>query len=410
LNDFAQSLEKYADLVLQVGVNLQKGQSLVIRAPISTADFVRAVVKKAYVSGAKQVVVDWNDDQIRRIRVLHAPQETLEQYPEWKASVFEEFAKEGAAFLTVVSRNADLMKGADPARVALQMKADSGVLKGLRAYTRSGKVCWALVAVPSPEWAAKVFPELDEKERMEKLWQAVFQANRIYTEDPVQAWKEHLDNLVQKRDTLNRKKYKRLHFHAPGTELTIELPALHVWNGGPWLCENGTVFVPNLPTEEVFTMPSKEGVNGVVTSTKPLNYGGSLIEDFTIHFREGRIIDFSAKTGYEALKNLIETDEGAQFLGEVALVPHRSPISDMNIIFYDTLYDENASCHLAIGNAYPVCLEGGAQMTGEELIRHGANLSSAHSDFMIGSAELDIDGETADGTREPIFRKGNWAI
>jgi aminopeptidase len=245
---------------------------------------------------------------------------------------------------------------------------------------------------------------------MEKLWQAVFRANRIDSDDPVQAWQDHLAQLVRKRDYLNRKRYRRLHFKAPGTELAVDLPELHVWNGGPWRGENGTVFVPNLPTEEVFTMPKKDGVNGVVTSTKPLNYGGSLIDRFTLRFENGRIVDFSAETGREALKNLIETDEGARYLGEIALVPHRSPISEMNIVFYDTLYDENASCHLAIGNAYPVCLEGGTQMTDEELARHGANISSAHSDFMIGCAEMDIDGETAEGIREPIFRNGNWAI
>ncbi|NGQ94126.1 aminopeptidase [Brevibacillus sp. SYP-B805] len=410
MSDFVHSLEKYAQLALKVGVNLQAGQTLVIRAPITTAEFVRTAVKAAYEAGARQVYVDWEDDQVRRLRVLHAPQESLAQFPAWKAEMLEQYAREGAAFLTVVSRNADLLKGADPQRAALQMKADAGVLGSLRQYTRTGRVCWAIVAVPSPDWAARVFPELDENARMEKLWQAVFRANRIDSDDPVQAWQDHLAQLVRKRDYLNRKRYRRLHFKAPGTELAVDLPELHVWNGGPWRGENGTVFVPNLPTEEVFTMPKKDGVNGVVTSTKPLNYGGSLIDRFTLRFENGRIVDFSAETGREALKNLIETDEGAHYLGEIALVPHHSPISEMNILFYDTLYDENASCHLAIGNAYPVCLEGGTRMTGEELARCGANISSAHSDFMIGSADMEIDGETAEGMREPIFRKGNWAI
>ncbi len=283
-------------------------------------------------------------------------------------------------------------------------------MQQFRSYTMSDKVSWSIVAVPSKEWADKVFPEVEEKLRVGALWDAIFRAIRADLENPVEAWKEHTNTLDSKADRLNERRYKLLHYRAPGTDLKVELPKGHIWVSGGSVNAQGAPFVANMPTEEVFTTPLKTGVNGTVASTKPLSYRGNLIENFSFTFKDGRIVDFQAEKGYENLKSLVETDEGSHYLGEAALVPHKSPISDTNLIFFNTLFDENASNHLAIGNSYAFCLEGGKTMSREELSEHGLNESLTHVDFMIGSAEMDIDGIREDGQSEPVFRKGNWAF
>lgn len=410
MSNFEQLLEKYADLAVRVGVNVQKGQNLNINAPISAAPYVRKVVKKAYEAGARNVYIEWNDDEITRTRFELAPDEAFLDYPMWKAKGMEELAEGGAAFLSIVSSNPDLLKGIDPERIANANKTAGQALTTFRNYSQADKVSWSVIAVPSETWAEKVFPTLSPEEQVEKLWEAIFQATRVDTPDPVAAWKEHSASLHTKVEYLNNKKYKKLHYKAPGTDLVVELPEDHVWIGGGSESESNVEFVANMPTEEVFTVPAKEGVNGYVASTKPLNYGGSLIENFTLTFENGRIVDVKAETGEDTLKRLIETDEGSHYLGEVALVPHNSPISQSDIIFFNTLFDENASNHFAIGNAYAFCIEGGKTMTREELVKKGANNSITHVDFMVGSADMDIDGITADGAVEPVFRKGRWAF
>lgn len=410
MTTFNQNLEKYADLAVRVGVNIQKGQTLVVNAPISTADFVRQVAKSAYEAGAKNVHVEWNDDQLTRTKFDLAPDEAFTEYPVWKAKGFEEMAEGGAAFLSIVASNPDLLKGVDPNRIAAAQKAAGQAMEKYRSYAQADKISWCVIAVPSKEWAAKVFPDLTEEEQTSKLWDAIFQATRSDLEDPVQAWREHNATLHSKVDYLNNKKYKTLHYKAPGTDLKVDLPEKHLWIGGGGQNEKGVPFVANMPTEEVFTTPQKDGVNGVVTSSKPLSYGGNLIENFTLTFENGRIIDVKAEAGEDTLKRLVETDEGSHYLGEVALVPHNSPISNTNIIFFNTLFDENASNHFAIGNAYAFCIEGGKTMSKEDLAKNGANSSITHVDFMVGSAEMDIDGITADGTVEPLFRNGSWAF
>jgi aminopeptidase len=410
MTTFEQKLERYAALAVKVGVNIQPGQTLVVNAPISAAEFVRNIARIAYETGAKNVHIEWNDDEVTRIKYDLAPDEAFKEYPLWKAKGFEEMAENGAAFLSIIASNPDLLKGVNPERISQANKVAGQAMSKYRSYAMADKVSWSVIAVPSPAWAAKVFPELDKQKQMESLWKAIFEATRADLDDPVKAWQEHNANLNQKVDWLNGKKYRFLHYKAPGTALTIELPKNHLWVGGGSENEKGHPFVANMPTEEVFTAPLKEGVNGVVRSTKPLSYGGNLIENFSLTFEKGRIVDFSAEAGAEVLKRLIETDEGSHYLGEVALVPHKSPISNTNLIFYNTLFDENASNHVAIGNSYAFCLEGGKSMTKEELEQHGMNASITHVDFMIGSAEMDIDGETAEGNKEPIFRNGNWAF
>ncbi|GIQ67220.1 aminopeptidase [Xylanibacillus composti] len=408
---FQHNLEKYAALAVEVGVNVQPGQMLVVSAPIQAAAYVRSIVKHAYEVGARYVHVDWTDDAITRTRFELAPEDSFAEYPiMWRAKGWEEMAENNAAFLSVISANPDLLQGIDPRRVKADNIARSNALQHYRAYAMSDKISWSIVAIPSQVWADKVFPSLDADARVDALWEAIFKATRIDRNDPVQAWKEHTATLDTKADHLNKRKYKALHYQAPGTDLTIELPPLHHWVSAGSVNSKGTTFVANMPTEEVFTAPLKTGVNGTVKSTKPLSYAGNLIEHFSLTFKEGQIVDYKAESGYETLKNLIETDDGSRYLGEVALVPHQSPISQTDLIFYNTLFDENASNHLAIGKAYAFCLEGGKAMSKEEQIEQGLNDSLTHVDFMIGSAEMDIDGILADGTREPVFRKGNWAF
>ncbi|MGN7471206.1 aminopeptidase [Brevibacillus sp. SAFN-007a] len=406
---FELLFDRYADLAVKVGVHVQPMQTLVVTAPLSAAPFVRKVARKAYEAGAKHVHIDWTDDELTRMKYDLAPDEAFAEYPLWKAKGLEEMAENGAAFLYITATNPDLLKGVKLERISAANKAAGQALRTFRNYTMSDKVSWCVMAVPSPEWAAMVFPDLPAEEQVPALWDAIFRATRVDADDPVQAWHNHHAMLNSKVEQLNAKQYRYLHYEAPGTRLTIELPAQHVWIGGGSVNEKGVSYMANMPTEEVFTAPKKDGVNGTVRSTKPLSYHGNVIENFTLTFAQGKIVSVSAEKGEDALKQLIATDEGSHYLGEVALVPHHSPISLSNVIFYNTLFDENASNHLAIGNAYSVNIKGGQSMSPEELAAHGLNTSLVHVDFMIGCAEMNIDGETADGVREPLFRNGNWA-
>ncbi|WP_042356995.1 aminopeptidase [Bacillus rubiinfantis] len=410
MSEFQQNLEKYAELAVKVGINVQKGQTVVINASLDAAEFVRLAVKKAYEAGALNVIVNWSDDTVNRTKYDLAPDEAFNEYPEWRAKEQEELVKKGAAFMSVVSSSPDLLKGVKPERIANFNKAAGKALSKFRQAIQSDKISWTVVAAASPAWAAKVFPDAPIDQQVALLWDAIFKAVRVNTNNPVEAWKKHDATLHEKVKYLNEKHYTKLHYRAPGTDLTIELPKTHLWVGAGSVNENGVEFMANMPTEEVFTVPFKTGVNGTVASTKPLSYGGNIIDNFSITFENGKIVSVKAEEGEDVLKHLVETDEGSHYLGEVALVPYDSPISQSNILFFNTLFDENASNHLAIGSAYAFCIEGGKSMTSEELKENGLNESITHVDFMIGSAEMDIDGITADGTSEPIFRKGTWAF
>lgn len=410
MTNFQERLEKYAQLAVSVGVNVQKGQTLVINATLDAAAFVRTAVKKAYEAGAKDVIVNWTDDTVSRTKYELAPLETFENYPKWRAKEMEELAENGAAFMSVVSSSPDLLKGIQSEKISTFQKAAGTAMSQYRKYIQSDKVSWTVIAVPSPAWADMVFPDTPQDERISLLWDAIFQATRTDTENPVDEWKKHDQSLHEKVDYLNNKRYQKLHYTAPGTDLTIELPDGHLWCGAGSINEQGNEFMANMPTEEVFTVPFKTGVNGIVSSTKPLSYGGNIIDNFTLTFENGRIVEVKAEQGEEILKQLVATDEGSHYLGEVALVPFNSPISQSNMLFYNTLFDENASNHLAIGSAYAFCLEGGKKMSTEELAEKGLNDSITHVDFMIGSDKMNIDGITADGTSEPVFRNGDWAF
>lgn len=410
MSNFQDKLQKYADLAVKIGVNVQPGQTLIVVATVDSAELVRLIVKQAYEAGARFVKVNWSDDTVTRLRYEKAAAESFLDDPKWYAGEMLEYVENGAAVLHVISSDPDLLTGIDPERITNHQKTYGKAMSKYRELQMSDKFSWSIVAVPSKTWAAKVFPELPEHEQVDALWEAIFKTVRIDQPDPVAAWKAHISNLTQKSEYLNSKRYKKLHYKAPGTDLTIELPEGHLWVAAESLNAQGNTFLANLPTEEVFTAPLKTGVNGTVSSTKPLSYNGNIIDEFQLTFKDGRIVDYSAKVGGATLKQLVELDEGSHYLGEVALVPHGSPISQSGILFYNTLFDENASNHLAIGNAYAFNLEGGKSMNREELNQHGLNASFAHEDFMVGSAEMDIYGVTADGTEEPVFAKGNWAF
>ncbi|RAU99508.1 aminopeptidase [Paenibacillus sp. YN15] len=407
---FEICLERYAELVIKIGAALRKGHSLWINSNLDSAPFARLLASKAYEAGAAHVQMDWVDEASTRIRYEQAPEETLRTPPEWRTKAMEAHMEAGGSFLQIYAPNPSLLKGLPPERIAIGNKAQAEAMQGFRRYVNQNLNAWSMASVPTPAWAAAVFPQLSLAEAQDALWDRIFQVNRVYEPDPLAAWEAHLKALNRRKDYMNAKRYRRLHYKAPGTDLVIGLPEGHIWKAATSETPDGIVFLPNMPTEEIFTMPHKDEVNGTVASTLPLPYSGSVIEGFSLTFKDGAVTDFSAAEGYEPLKSLIEMDEGSRRLGEVALVPHHSPISDLGITFYNTMFDENAACHLALGNAYSFTLENGTAMSREELSSRGANASLAHVDFMMGSGELDIDGETADGTLEPIFRKGNWAF
>lgn len=409
MSSFHEQLERYAELIVKVGVNVQNGQQVFVTGAVEMAPLVRLVAAKAYAAGASNVHVDWIDEALSRMKYEHAADEIFTVYPEWETAKRNSFVDAGASFISIVSPNPDLLKGIDPQRIGNFQKASGAGLAYFRQAVQANKMSWTVVAAAMPDWAVKVFPGEAPDEAVRKLWEAIFASVRLNEGDPAEAWAAHNAALHEKVDWLNGKRFRKLHYRAPGTDLTVELPEKHLWVGASSVSANGVPFMANMPTEEVFTAPLRGGVNGFVSSTKPLSYGGNLIDGFKLTFEAGRIVAAEAQTGLDILQRLIDTDEGARYLGEVALVPHRSPISQSNLLFYNTLFDENASNHLAIGSGYAFNIDGGKDMSREALAALGLNNSTTHVDFMIGSAEMDIDGFAEDGQAVPVFRKGNWA-
>lgn len=404
-------LEKYARLVIKTGVNIQPNQTLIITSPLECAPFARVIAEVAYQAGARDVVMNWKDELSSKIKFLHAADEIFDEFPEWQKEFYMSYARKGAAFVSIAASDPELLKEVDPDRVVRLQKASNTALKEYREHIMGNKNAWSIVSIPTLAWAKKVFPEASDEEAVDKLWTAILKAVRVDTADPVVAWQEHSRTLKQTMDKLNSHNFKMLHYkNSLGTDVKVELPDGHIWLGGPEHTTGGVEFVANMPTEEVFSMPKKTGVNGIVVSAKPLNYNGTIIDKFSLTFKDGRIVDCKAEAGYEVLKKLVETDEGSHYLGEVALVPHNSPISNSNILFYNTLFDENASCHFAIGKAYPICIKDGVTMDKEQLEQAGVNDSMVHVDFMIGTADLEINGITASGETVAVFKNGNLAL
>jgi len=411
IQDFDQKLEKYAELIVKVGLNLQPGQRLhIVAFSLEVAPLVRQVVKSAYQNESRLVSVLWLDEQLDKIRHQNAPRDSFEEFPTWSTDGELQCIERGDADLIIVGKNPELLKDQDPGLVAIAARTEAKNSKPIFDHLRKNSVQWSCVASPTPDWATKVFPENTPQDAEARLWDAVFKSCRIDEPDPAVFWEKHLDNLEKRTKYLTEKQYKALHFAGSGTNLTVGLPEGHIWVGARNKTPSDISFVANLPTEEVFTLPHKDKIEGTVTATKPLSYQGNLIENFSLTFSEGKVVNISAKKGEETLRNLLETDENSKYLGEVALVPHQTPISQLDLIFLNTIYDENASNHLALGNAYRFTLEGGLTMSDEEFEQAGGNDSLIHVDFMFGSGEMDVDGLIDDGEAEPVMRAGEWAF
>ena len=407
-DQFEKFLEQYAELIVRVGLNIRAGQRLIVRAPVQGAPLARLVATSAYRAGARLVDVMYDDEELTLARYQYAPRDSFNEFPAYRTRALEEFARAGDAMLSIYAENPDLLKGQDPQLIATAQKTAMAHARPYSELVSRNATNWLVVAMPIPSWAAKVFPGLSSEEQMQKLWQTVFKVTRIGEGDAVALWQEHVRRLDARRELLNHRHYTALKYRAPGTDLSIGLPEKHLWFGGRVRAANGIDFIPNMPTEEVFTVPHRERIDGTVIATMPLSYAGTLIENFSLTFKNGRVVDFTAEKGGEVLRSLLDTDEGARSLGEVALVPQSSPVAQAKMLFYNTLFDENASCHLAFGRAYRFTLQGGEEMSAEQFAAEGGNFSLAHIDFMVGSNELDVDGVTASGDLEPLMRGGEW--
>ena len=404
-------MEKLADLVVKKGVNVQKGQPVLLRCPVERADFARLVAKKAYERGAVEVVMQWSDDPLTLMKFENAPVEHFEEVPDWMVQRTKYYMEKGACVISVAATDPELLKDVDPKKIATWSKAFSAANKENMKYTMNDLNSWCVVSVPTVGWAKRVFPDVSEDEAMEKLWNAIFYTTRTDQDDPVSAWDEHIGVMDRHAAVLNEKQYKKLHYkNSLGTDLEVELPENHIWISGGSENAKGDVFIANMPTEEVFTLPKRTGVNGKLYSTKPLNMSGNLVDEMVFTFENGKVVDYDAKVGKQHLTDLFDVDENARYLGEVALVPYDSPISNSGLLFYNTLFDENASCHFAFGKAYPTCIKGGVDLSDEELLEVGVNDSLIHEDFMVGSKDLEITGELPNGEIEYIFKDGNWAF
>lgn len=406
-----EKLQQYAKLAVRIGVNVQKDQILVLRCPAEFYEFARMLTKEGYEAGAKEVVVHFRDEQIRRLNYDYSPLSVFETIPEWQAESLNYYAREKACFISLIGGDPEIFKGVESAKLKAYSIASDKAFEPFQKSLMSSENPWNIIALPSEVWAKKVFPDLSTEEAMERLWEAIFTSVRIGDGDVVEKWKNHNKTLAEQCKKLNELQFAKLHYkNSLGTDFTVGLVKNHCWEGGSEVNPDNIEFVANMPTEEVFTMPDHRIADGKVVSSLPLSYEGTLIKNFSLTFKNGRVEEFTAEEGYEALERLLNSDEGSRHLGEVALVPYDSPISNMKILFYNTLFDENASCHLALGRCYPNNIEGGTTMSEDELFEKGGNKSMNHVDFMIGTSDLSITGIKEDGTEIKVFENGNWVL
>ncbi|WP_417741792.1 aminopeptidase [Salipiger sp.] len=402
-------VQRLADVAVRTGLNLQPGQELVLTAPIDAAPLVRAVAAAAYEAGASLVTPIFSDPGVSLARYGKADDESFDTAAGWLYEGMAKAFERGAARMAIVGEDPMLLAEQDAAKVSRAGKANSAAYKPALEKIANFEINWSICAWPGKAWAERMFPDLAPSEAQAKLAEAIFAASRVDRDDPVAAWAEHNATLRSRTEWLNDQRFSALHFKSPGTDLTVGLADDHEWHGGASEAQNGVVCNPNIPTEEVFTTPHAHRVDGTVRSTKPLSHQGSLIDGIEVTFKDGRIIEAKADVGGDILRELIATDEGAARLGEVALVPHSSPISQSGLLFYNTLFDENAACHIALGQCYSKCFLDGASLSAKEMAEKGGNASLIHVDWMIGGADTDIDGIKPDGTRVPVFRGGEWA-
>ena len=405
----ADLLDQYARLTVRSGLNITSGQQLVISAPIEAVALVRRITHHAYAEGASLVTTLYTDDQTTLARFQSTNDASFDTAPGWLFDGMAAAFKGGAARLAITGEDPGLLGGQDPEKVSRVNRARSKAYKPALEYIAGFAVNWSVISCATASWAKSVFPNLPQSEAFDRLWAAIFACSRADLPDPVQAWVEHSRNLRERTDFLNGRRYKALKYRGPGTDLTLGLVDGHVWKGGAAQAKNGVICNANIPTEEVYTMPHKDRVDGTVRATKPLSYGGTFIDGISVRFENGRIVESHAEKGATAFAKMIDTDEGGRRLGEVALVPHSSPISASGIVFNNTLFDENAASHIAVGQSYTDTMKDGPTKSPAELAASGANTSLIHVDWMIGSGEMDIDGLLQDGTAEPLMRRGEWA-
>jgi aminopeptidase len=404
----AQRLDRLGELAVRVGLGLRPGQELVMTAPVEALPLVRRITEHAYRAGASLVTTLFSDEPSTLMRFQHGQDAGFDTAPGWLFEGMAAAFRRGAARLAIAGEDPSLLSAQDPQKVARANRARSIAYRPALELITGFEINWTIASYATAAWAKQVFPQLPEDEAVARLWDAIFAASRVDAADPVAAWAAHNAALHARRDLLNERRYAALHFRGPGTDLKVGLADDHLWGGGAEPAKNGITCNPNIPTEEVFTTPHKDRVEGSVTSTKPLSYQGTLIEGIAVRFEGGRITEARAAKGQDVLQKVLETDEGARRLGEVALVPHGSPISRSGLLFRNTLFDENAASHIALGQAYTTCIKGGDKLDAAALATRGANASLIHIDWMIGSGEVDVDGIRGDGTAEPLMRKGEW--
>lgn len=410
MDNFNRNLEKYAELAVKVGINLKEKEGLIISGSVDTLPLARLMMKEAYKLGAKDVSFQLDDDEMSLIRFENGKDYVFENFPKQKVDFLESMYEDNYHHIFIKSPDPELLKNIDGEIVAKSQKSASEAMADVLKYRMTGITKWNIVAVPSIPWAKSVFPELEDDKALEKLWEKVFQATRVDQENPIEAWEIHDKNIKKYRNFLNEKKFEKLVLKGPGTDLEVYLADGHFWMGGSKESQAGDSYVANMPTEEVFTTPHRLKVNGTLKATKPLSVNGNIIDGFGFTFKDGKVEDFFAEKGYEVLERLMNNDEGAKYLGEVALVQDDSPISNTGILFNNTLFDENASVHFALGRAYAYAMVDGSNMSDEELNERGANFSLIHVDFMVGGPELNIMAYEQDGTEVQLFKDGNWVF
>lgn len=409
--DFNDRLARYAELVIRSGCNLKPGQELLLSASVDCVEFARLLTAEAYAQGARHVTVRLGDEQIARLHFENCALEVFERFPEWQALLNNSMAHEGAAILSVISEDPLALKGIDQMKLVANTRAAREACKEFYDALDFGRNVWCIVGAAAPAWARHVFPDLAPDDATAQLWDAIFKTVRIDGPDAIAAWEQHRISFNERKAWLNAQHFDALHYtNSLGTDLTIGLNENGLWQGGGDILKDGTPFFPNMPTEEIFTTPNRLRADGIVYSSMPLVHHGSLIENFSLTFEEGRVVACTAEVGLDVLEAIFAVDANASRLGEVALVPWTSPIRQAGILFYNTLYDENASCHLAVGQGFPDCYEGGQDMSEEQLEEAGVNKSATHVDFMIGTEDLEITGIRKDGSQESVFRTGEWSF
>jgi aminopeptidase len=406
--EFDRNLDRLAEVAVRVGLGIAPGQELVMTATLDAVLLARLITAHAYKAGASLVSTLLTDEELTLLRFNYASDASFDAAPSWLYEGMAQAFRKGSARLAITGNDPSLLSQQDPEKVSRMNRATSKAYRPALELIARHEINWTIVACATPAWAAAVFPNLSRDEGLARLWEAIFAASRADQPDPVAAWKKHDADLHARAERLNEKRYSALHFRGPGTDLRVGLAHDHLWLGGGTTARNGRYCIPNMPTEEVFTTPHKDRVEGRVTSTKPLSHQGTMIEDISVRFEAGRIVEAHAARGEQVLQRMIETDEGARRLGEVSLVPHSSPIASSGLLFMNTLFDENAACHIALGQAYSTCLKNGDSLTPEQLASRGANESLIHVDWMIGSNHIDVDGISAEGESLPVMRAGEW--